>query len=207
MKTFITKNFLNLLLLTVIVFILLRDGCNSKQPLQKKPDTVIVIDTTYITKTKTIIKKMRIASKDTSYDFTKEPKFIPDTSYETLKEQFLKLSKDYTTRNIYKDTLALDSIGFVYVNDSVQFNTLSKRNYTYSYKLPIVTKTTTITNYAKPVRQFYAGLGINSLGVNSINAGLMYKSRRDQLYGFTLGVNNNSLVYGFQTYIKIKLKK
>ena len=204
---FISKNFLNLLVLAIIAFMLVRECNTSNQSLQRKPDTVTVVDTTYITKTNTKIKKVLIASTDSSYDITKDERFIPDTSYETLKAQFVKLSKDYTARNIYKDTLVLDSIGFVHVTDSVQFNTLLNRNYTYSYKLPIVTKTTTITNYAKPVRQLYAGLGINSLGVNSIYTGLMYKSRRDQLYGFTLGVNNNSLVYGFQTYVKIKLKK
>jgi len=204
---FITKNFLNLLVLAIIAFMLLRECNSSNQSIQRKPDTVTVVDTAYITKTNTKIKKVLIASTDLSYDITNDPRFVPDTSYENLKAQFAKLSKDYTARNIYKDTLILDSIGFVHVTDSVQFNTLLNRHYTYSYKLPIVTKTTTITNYAKQVRQLYAGVGINSLGVNSINAGLMYKSRRDQLYGFTLGVNNNQLVYGVQTYFKIKLKK
>jgi hypothetical protein len=204
---FITKNFLNLLVLAIIVFMLLRECNSSNQSIQRKPDTVTVVDTAYITKTNTKIKKVLIASTDSSYDIANDPRFVPDTSYENLKAQFTKLSKDYTAKNIYKDTLVLDSIGFVHVTDSVQFNTLLNRHYTYSYKLPIITKTTTITNYAKPVRQIYAGVGINSLGVNSINAGLMYKSRRDQLYGFTLGVNNNQLVYGVQTYFKIKLKK
>ena len=186
---------------------LLRECNTSNQSIQRKPDTITVVDTAYITKTNTKIKKVLIASTDSSYDVTNDPRFVPDTSYENLKAQFTKLSKDYTARNIYKDTLVLDSIGFVHVTDSVQFNTLLNRHYTYSYKLPIITKTSTITNYAKQVRQLYAGVGINSSGVNSINAGLMYKSRRDQLYGFTLGVNNNQLVYGVQTYFKIKLKK
>lgn len=204
---FISKNFLNLLVLAVIAFMLLREGCNSSQPIQRKADTVVVIDTTYIIKTKTIIKKVHVASTDSTYDFTKDPKFTPDTSYETLKRQFTKLSKDYTTRNIYKDTLDLDSIGFVYVVDSVQFNTLSKRNYTYSYKLPTITKTVNTITYAKPVRQIYVGLGVSTLGVGSMNVGAIYKSRRDQLYGVTLSVDNDQLVYGVQTYFKLKLQK
>ena len=204
---FISKNFLNLLVLAVIAFMLLREGCNSSQPIQRKADTVVVVDTTYIIKTKTIIKKVHIASTDSTYDFTKDPKFTPDTSYETLKRQFTKLSKDYTKRNIYKDTLDLDSIGFVYVIDSVQFNTLSKRNYTYSYKLPTITKTVNTITYAKPVRQIYVGLGVSTLGVGSINVGAIYKSRKDQLYGVTLSVDNDQLVYGVQTYFKLKLQK
>lgn len=204
---FISKNFLNLLVLAVIAFMLLREGCNSSQPIQRKADTVVVIDTTYIIKTKTIIKKVHVASTDSTYDFTKDPKFTPDTSYETLKRQFTKLSKDYTTRNIYKDTLDLDSIGFVYVVDSVQFNTLSKRNYTYSYKLPTITKTVNTITYAKPVRQIYVGLGVSTLGVGTMNVGAIYKSRRDQLYGVTLSVDNDQLVYGVQTYFKLKLQK
>ena len=204
---FITKNFLNLLVLVIVMFMLLRQSNSSNKSIQRKSDTVTVVDTAYIIKTNTKIKKVFIASTDSSYDVTSDPRFIPDTSYETLKAQFTKLSKDYTARNIYKDTLILDSIGVVNITDSVQFNTLTNRKYTYFYKLPIVTTTTTETNYPKQVRQLYAGVGINSSGINSINAGLMYKSRGDQLYGFTLGVNNNQLVYGFQTYFKIKLHK
>lgn len=204
---FISKNFLNLLVLAVIAFMLMRECNTSKESLQRKPDTVIVVDTTYIIKTKTITKKVHIASTDSSYDVTKDIKFIPDTSYEVLKRQFTKLSKDYTTKNIYKDSLVLDSVGFVYINDTVQFNTLSKRNYTYSYKLPTITKTVTTTTYPKPVRQIYVGVGISTLGVSSINAGAIYKSRKDQLYGFTLSVDNGQLVYGVQTYFKLKLHK
>jgi hypothetical protein len=204
---FITKNFFNLLILALIIFMLLR-GCNtSEQSIQKKPDTITIVDTTYITKTNTKIKKVFIVSTDSSYNVTKDKKFVADTSYEVLKTQFTKLSKDYTAKNIYKDTLVFDSIVFVHITDSVQFNTLLNRSYKYSYNLPVITKTTTVTNYAKQVGQLYVGVGINSLGMNSINGGLMYKSKRDQLYGFTLGVNNNQLVYGVQTYFKIKLKK
>lgn len=202
---FLSKNFLSILLLVVVSFILLRECNTSKESLQRKPDTVIVVDTTYITNIKTITKKVHIASTDSSYDVTKDPKFIPDTSYEVLKAQFTKLSKDYTAKNIYKDTLVLDSIGFVHINDTVQFNTLSKRNYTYSYKLPTITKTVSITNYPKPIRQIYLGIGVNTL--TGVNAGAIYKNRRDQLFGFTLSVYDAQLVYGVQTYFKLKLRK
>ena len=206
---FITKNFLSLILLIVIVLVLIQQCNKSNQSsvLQRKADTVIRIDTTYITKTKTIIKKVRIASTDSSYDVSKDPKFIPDSSYVILKDQFIKLSKDYTARNIYKDSLVIDSVGFVHVVDTVQFNTLLKRKYTYSFNLPTITKTVTTTNYAEPVKQLYVGLGVSTLGINSINAGIMYKSKSDQLYGVTISVNNNQLVYGVQTYFKIKLHK
>jgi len=204
---FLSKNFLNLLVLAVIAFMLMRECNTSKQSLQRKPDTIIVIDTAYITKIKTITKRIHTTSVDSSYDISKDKRFIADTSYEVLKKQFEKLSKDYTVKKIYKDTLVLDSIGFVHVSDTVQFNSLANRKYTYSYSLPTITKTTTTTNYAKPVRQIYVGLGISTLGVSSINAGAIYKSRKDQLYGFTLSVDNGQLVYGVQTYFKIKLHK
>jgi len=204
---FLSKNFLNLLVLAVIAFMLIRECNTSGQPLQRKPDTVIIVDTTYVIKTKTITKRIHTTSIDSSYDVTKDKKFIPDTSYEVLKKQFQKLSKDYTVKKTYKDSLVLDSIGFVHITDTVQFNSLLGRKYNYSYKLPTLTKTTTTTIYPKPTRQLYAGLGISTLGVSSINAGVIYKSRRDQLYGFTLSVDNGQLVYGVQTYFKIKLHK
>ena len=204
---FIGKNFLNLLVLAIIAFMLLRECNTSSQLIQRKPDTVTVVDTTYITKSKTITKKIHIVSVDSSYDISKDKRFTPDTSYEVLKTQFEKLSKDYTIKKIYKDTLVLDSIGFIHITDTVQSNSLLGRKYLYSYTLPTVTKTTTTTNYPKSVRQLYAGLGISTLGLSSINVGIMYKSRRDQLYGFTLNAYNGQLVYGVQTYFKIKLRK
>lgn len=185
------KNFLIAALVVLIVFILFRPSA--------EPTTVTTIDTTYIIRADTLVKKVFVHSVDTSYDTTADPKFIPDTSYEGLKKQFENLSKELTKKTTYKDTLLLDSIGFVHISDTVQFNGLVNRGYTYSYKLPIVT--TTHTKYAEPKRQIYFGGDINTAG---LSIGLMYKSKKDKLIGLNIGMQQSKLVYGFQTYIPIK---
>jgi hypothetical protein len=185
------KNVLILALVALLIFSLIRPSA--------KPTTVTTIDTTYIIRADTLVKKVLVHSVDTSYDTTTDPKFIPDTSYDVLKKQFEDLSKELTKKTTYKDTLLLDSIGFVHISDTVQFNELVNRRYTYSYKLPIVTKTT--TKYAEPKRQMYFGGDINTAG---LSVGLMYKTKKDRLIGLNVGMQQSKLVYGFQTYIPFK---
>jgi len=64
-----------------------------------------------------------------------------------------------------------------------------------------------------PKRQLYVGGGLDGTYINktpNINvakAGLLFKTKKDQIYGVTVGVSiNGYLVYGIQSYWKIKLK-
>ena len=43
--------------------------------------------------------------------------------------------------------------------------------------------------------------------INSINGGLLYKNKKDQIYGLSVGINTNGqIVYGISSYWKIKFK-
>ena len=43
--------------------------------------------------------------------------------------------------------------------------------------------------------------------INSINGGILYKNKKDQIYGLSVGINTNGQeVYGVSSYWKIKLK-
>ena len=68
--------------------------------------------------------------------------------------------------------------------------------------------TTTITKYAPPKSQLYVGGGIGgnkTLGVTSLNAGLLLKTKSDQIYNVTLGTSvEGQISYGFQTFWKLK---
>jgi hypothetical protein len=75
-------------------------------------------------------------------------------------------------------------------------------------KYPIIKETITLP--APKTRQVYAGGQISGNSaelINGINAGLLLKNKRDQIYGVTIGLNTNGQVsYGLQSYWKIKLK-
>ena len=176
-------------------------GCNAPQI---KADTVTLHDTTWQTHDSLIIKKLII--KNTIHD-TLPPEYIADTNYPKLKAQYDALVIAYLVKNIYADTVKLDTLGYVAVADTVHKNELLGRSYKYNYKIPTVTVTNTITKQAPPKGALFMGGGVtgNKIGLDVLHGGLLYKSKQDKLFGLNIGINGNSqVVYGFQSYWKIK---
>jgi hypothetical protein len=202
------KNILYVVIAVLVILLFMQyKGCEQYE--NGKPDTTIVRDTVYNTHDSVIVRKVKIHSTDTTY-IPSAPEYIADTNYAALKKQFEALVKMHTAKNMYMDSLKLDSVGYVVINDTVQFNTLQNRKYHYNYKIPLITETVTINNPPKKTRQLYFGAGVNgskNYGIETVNAGLLYKTKKDQLYGMQVGINNNGLlVYGVQSYWKIKFK-
>lgn len=176
-------------------------GCNAPQI---KADTVTLHDTTWQTHDSLIIKKLII--KNTIHD-TLPPEYIADTNYPKLKVQYDALVIAYLAKNIYADTVKLDTLGYVAVADTVHKNELLGRSYKYNYKIPTITVTNTITKQAPPKGALFMGGGVtgNKIGLDVLHGGLLYKSKQDKLFGLNIGINGNSqVVYGFQSYWKIK---
>jgi len=176
-------------------------GCNAPQI---KADTVTLHDTTWQTHDSLIIKKLVI--KNTIHD-TLPPEYIADTNYPKLKAQYDALVVSYLAKNIYADTVKLDTLGYVAVADTVHKNELLGRSYKYNYKIPTITVTNTITKQAPAKGALFMGGGItgNPNEVKSLFGGLLYKSKKDKVFGLTIGVTGNSkIVYGVQSYWKIK---
>jgi hypothetical protein len=176
-------------------------GCNAPQI---KADTVTLHDTTWQTHDSLIIKKLVI--KNTIHD-TLPPEYIADTNYPKLKAQYDALVFAYLAKNIYVDTVKLDTLGYVAVADTVHKNELLGRSYKYNYKIPTITVTNTITKQAPAKGALFMGGGItgNPNEVKSLFGGLLYKSKKDKVFGLTIGVTGNSkIVYGVQSYWKIK---
>jgi hypothetical protein len=49
------------------------------------------------------------------------------------------------------------------------------------------------------------GITGNKNGVELLQGGFLYKSKKDKVFGLNLGINGNSqIVYGLQSYWKIK---
>lgn len=176
-------------------------GCNAPQI---KADTVTLHDTTWQTHDSLIIKKLVI--KNTIHD-TLPPEYIADTNYPKLKAQYDALVFAHLAKNIYVDTVKLDTLGYVAVADTVHKNELLGRSYKYNYKIPTITVTNTITKQAPAKGALFMGGGItgNPNEVKSLFGGLLYKSKKDKVFGLTIGVTGNSkIVYGVQSYWKIK---
>jgi hypothetical protein len=154
-----------------------------------------------------IIKKLKV--KETIYETIQTPpEYIADTSYPKLKEQYDALVVAYLAKNIYADTLKLDTLGYVAIADTLQKNELQNRSYKYNYKIPTIHTTTTITKYAPSKGALFMGGGVTGnkqIELQTIQGGVLYKSKRDKIFGLHIGLNNNSqVIYGLSSYWKIK---
>jgi len=199
-------------ILVVIGLILLsRVGCNNGFGFFDKPkaDTLIVRDTVWNEHDSTIIRQMTI--REVIYDIdTLPPQYLPDTNYAALKLQFEALVKEHASKNVYSDTLKLDTLGYIAVADTTQFNKLLNRSYDYKYKIPTITEQITITKYPPKRNQVYIGGAINvdaKLAPSTAEVGLILKTKRDQIMGVKAGSDiNGNVNYGFQSYWKIGSK-
>jgi hypothetical protein len=198
MKQWISKNFIILLIIAILAVLLIRKCGN---PVSVEPKVTIVRDTVVVTHDSIIQSVPVIVTR-----ILPGPKEIPkpDTSYTGLLRQYSNLAEAHFTKNIERDTLKIDSIGEVRVEDTVQANRITSRKYDYNIRERIITNTVTITNPSK--RQVYYGFQAGIPDHFSL-AGL-YKDRRDRIIGASIGYNfvTHGPQYGISFYSKLKLK-
>lgn len=201
---FIRKNYLYLII-GVLLLVIFLQRCDTDKPVTSIPP-VVKIDTVWVKHDSVIYSKPKII---TVVKGVPEIQYVPDTSYSKLVIQYKSLVDLCTAKNVYSDTLKIDSIGYVNVKDTISKNRIQGRSYNYNLKYPVVTKT--ITLQAPLKTQVYMGGGLQGNQYNIVNqfsAGLLLKTKKDQIYGLYTGINNNGRIqYGLQTYWKIKLHK
>lgn len=190
----------------LVLIILLQRACTpSAKPVVVASKSEIVYDTIWRDVVKTDFKRLKVFVRDT-VPMPGDTVFIADSNYDKLKLQYELLAKNYATRNIYRDSVQLDTLGFIVLTDTLQYNKVQSRFYQHNYKLP------TVIGYVQPQprRQLYIGGGISidkSLEMTNIQAGLLYKNRKDQIFGLHTGISQNLTPYfGGSMYWKIKLK-
>ena len=197
---------MNKILILVVVALLFvlavqHGGCGNPN---LKADTVTLHETAWTSHDSLIVKKLKV--KEVIHD-TLPQEYIADTNYPKLKAQYDALVIAYLAKNIYADTVKLDTLGYIAVADTVYKNELQNRSYKYNYKIPTVTVTTTITKQAPPKGALFMGGGVtgNKNGLDVLQGGFLYKSKYDKVLGLHVGINgNNQVVYGIQSYWKIK---
>jgi hypothetical protein len=138
------------------------------------------------------------------------PQYIADTNYPRLLVQYNDLLSKYLALVEFKDTIRLDTLGYVSIIDTINQNSIKGRSVRTNYKIPTVTVTKTITHYDPPKAQLYYGFGLDlnpTFAPTGAHGGLILKTKRDQLLGLQVGTGiNGGINYGFSSYWKIKLK-
>ena len=170
-------------------------------------DTLVVHDTTWKIHDSIVVKKVPVL-KEVIVEVASRPEMLPDTNYANLKRQYMALLQLYLYKVIYSDTIKVGTYGYIAVLDTIAENKLAYRKTQENFKIPVVKETKTITKYAPPVRSLFVGGGIttsNSLGIRGIEAGIIYKTKKDALFNAKASVDlNGSPLYGFGYYYKIK---
>ena len=197
------NNILSIAILILAVIIVLQRR-NSSPDIIEKP--IVIRDTIWQKKDSVIYTSPKVVQTIPIKIISE--KYLPDPNYDKLLLQYQELVKLHLSKNVQKDSVKIDSIGFVKVIDTVQNNIVQNRKWEYNIKYPILKET--VIQPSKKVNQLYIGGGFQGNHydmINSINGGILYKNKKDQIYGLSVGVNTNGqVVYGVRSYWKIKFK-
>jgi hypothetical protein len=204
MNQFIKTNFVSIVVL-VLLSIILFQTCGKNTDVVKP---VITRDTVWVYKDSTVYSKPQLIKTVPVPIEQWNTEYLPDTNYSKLVKQYTDLAEKFLASNIHSDSIKIDSIGYVHIVDTVSRNFLLGRYTEYNLKYPVITNTITIPEKKK--NQLYIGGLLQGNPVNTpsqISAGALFKSKKDQIYGATIGIDRNGQVqYGAQLYWKIKLK-
>jgi hypothetical protein len=195
-----------LVIVLLIIILLQRCGRTPENPTgpQITRDTVWVHKDSTITKQPQIIKTIPFTIPIDRWN----TEYLPDTNYTKLLSQYTELVQMFLASNVYKDSLQIDSLGYVVVKDSVCQNLLLGRKYSYDLHYPII-KETRIIPESKKTQWFAGGFiqGEQGTLIDEIGAGLLIKNKKDQIFGGHVGLSNSGAIQiGLSSYWKIKLK-
>ena len=189
------KKYLNslqtVLILILALIILLQSQCSRKDPVE--PEVIVTIETKWDT----------VEVEKVSYIPKWRTKVV--TEYDTIPRDVdtVAILKDYYARYFYTDTLTLDTLGYVVLNDTITKNSILNRSFISTIKIPttIITKEIYLNK-----REFYWGLGVHGRPdqLNYVGGEFMYKAKNKQVYGLGVGLNQDlQPIVGGRMYWKI----
>ena len=191
---------INIILAAIFIFIIIKSGCNSpvqdSKIITKKYEVIkYVLDTQYIEKKITIIKKGKDIYRDTTI-YQQVPYL------DSVKMQ--EIIKQYYAKSVSNDTIKVDS-GYVYINDTIQMNQILNRILTLDIKYPVITKSV-FYKENKKIQVYLGAKGMVSQFGNfqSAGVGLMLKTKSDRMYGIGAGFDSKrNLNITADLYIKL----
>jgi len=175
---------------------------------ETRPNDTLVVTDTFFQRYDNVIEKTKIAYKEVIVNVMSKPEMLPDTNYENLKRQYMALLQLYLNKMVYHDTIRVGTFGYIALLDSVKENKIAYRRTRDNFDIPVVKETKTITKYAPPTRNLFVGGGVNvnnALGIRGAEAGIMLKTKKDQLYNVKASVDlDGKVMYGVGYYYKLK---
>ncbi len=184
-------NFQTLVIAVLIMLLLLQRSCSSTQV----PEPKIITET--VTRWDTL--------KVDSLVYVPKWRTKIETIHDTIPADIdtLDILKDYYAKYSYTDTLSLDSLGSIVINDTISRNSILFRNVQPNILIPTITITNTSYLYQ---REFFGGvsLGVSPTAIQNINGEILFVNKKRQAYGFGIGLNNEfAPIYTGRLYWKI----
>ena len=200
---FVTKNLLTLMVGTLLLIVILQQ-CKSTPEIEAP---TVVRDTVLVVKESFTTTKPQVVETILAHDSIIMKEYVPDTNYAKLVAQYQEVVNQLLAKNIMQDSVAVDSVGYVKITDTVQKNLVIGRSVQTKISYPIIRETITLP--AKKTNQLYVGGAIlGTSAPNTIMGSALLKTRNDFLFGGSLSINTyGDMQYGIHSYWKIKLKK
>lgn len=212
---FFNKHFA-IILVGVLFFIWYFDGCGNR-----KGDGKNTSDTTIHTvqQPQPIIIMPQYQpnqSGPTIYPINIPQQYVPSTDTAELRRQYVWLRDQFLAERRYEDSIQLkdtagNRVGVVNLKQMVSENMLKYTQPSYQLNFPHTYTTITNTINPKPKNQVYIGLegaGMVSQNINTgnIQLGLLFKNKRDNVFGVSGGATlKGDPIVTFKYYQKIHL--
>ena len=190
MKDFF-KNIQTLLIVVLAVLLLLQRSCSSTPPVEPEVITEVVTkwDTVQVEKTEYVPKIIE--------------KVVVNIDTFSAPIDTVSVLKDYYAKYFYTDTIQIDTLGSIIINDTITRNLIAMRDVQSNIFIPTTTITNTVYLYK---REFYGGVsvGSNPQMIQNINGEFLYVNKKRNAYGFGVGLNPDfQPIYTVRMYWKI----
>lgn len=179
--------------MAMAAILLYQSQCSKKEPVE--PEVIVTIetkwDTVSVTQTEYVPKwRTRVETQI-------------KTIHDTIEIDTMSVLKDYYAKYFYIDTLNLDTLGYIVLNDTITKNSISSRTFNSKFSIPTTTVTKEI--YLNK-RELYWGLGVAGRPdqLNYVGGELLYRTKSKQVFGIGAGINQDlQPVFGGRLYFKI----
>ena len=178
------KNIQTLLVVVLAALLFLQRGCSSTPPVEPEVITEVVTqwDTIKVTEKEYVPKYIR--------------KTVVEIDTFSVPIDTISILKDYYAKYFYTDTIQLDTLGSIIVNDTITRNLISFRDVQSNIFIPTTTITNTTYLYK---RELFWGVAVggminpvqNESPINYVSGELMYVNKKRNVYGFGLGVDKD----------------
>jgi|TARA_R110001592_G_scaffold98394_1_gene281112 hypothetical protein len=170
-------------------------ACSGDKNNQAIPDPITITETVTKWDTVTISSLVYVPKWKTKTEI------IHDTILADIDT--VSILKDYYAKYSYTDTINLDTLGYITINDTITRNSISFRDVQSNLFIP----TTTITNtiYLNK-REFFGGISVGSTptAIQNLNGEILFVNKKRQAYGIGVGINNTFMpIYTLRMYWKI----